>query len=71
MPAEVERKPTLPTLTCLSPEEDSDERVEALLREDRELKRRREEIKADPRVRQAYLGGETLARLAQERARPA
>jgi hypothetical protein len=33
---------TLPTLTFLS-----DERVDALLREDRELKRRREEIKAE------------------------
>ena len=47
MPSEVERKVTLPTLRCMSVEENSDERVVALLREDRELKRRREEIKAE------------------------
>ena len=31
----------------------------------------REAIRADPQVRQAYLGGETLAQLAEQRARPA
>ena len=31
----------------------------------------RESIRADPQVRQAYLGGETLAQLAEQRARPA
>ena len=37
--------PSLPKLTFVSDERD--ERIDALLREDRELKRRREEIKAE------------------------
>jgi hypothetical protein len=38
-------KPSLPNLTFLSDERDA--QIDALLREDRELKRRREEIKAE------------------------
>ena len=45
--SETRAKPTLPALTCLSDEATGDERIDALLREDRELKRRREEIKAE------------------------
>jgi hypothetical protein len=45
MSAEV--KPTLPTLTFMSDDATGNERRDALLREDRELKRRREEIRAE------------------------
>jgi hypothetical protein len=45
MPAEV--KPTLRTLTFMSDDATGNERRDALLREDCELKRRREEIRAE------------------------
>jgi hypothetical protein len=45
MSAEV--KPTLRTLTFMSDDATGNERRDALLREDRELKRRREEIRAE------------------------
>ena len=45
--AEAERKPGLPSLQFMADDVTGDERVDALLREDRELKRRREEIKAE------------------------